>query len=314
MWYIVTDTNDPKNAESLGINFSPKLAYADTGRAVRTARMVYGGDLEFEAGTVDFSPVRTIVPGPAPNFFPPILATPGSMGDEFYSPLVKVRNSQNFIYNAPIVASNVPAAVLQQFENGTSSFPQAYSILHDKVVRISPADSTVTLRLTTGFSFGRPILYLSVDAIGEVTATLEGATFAPALGDLTIGRDDSLFSPVERLFAVVNGFTNGDIPSSNEGETTHPTRQGLNSAIRDGTSPLNVLGGIPTVATDYSPLWDVNLGEWTKYAVESNYRVRWLDEFQILGFAQRGWITGPGGAEFGSSGDIVNCPPVMRLL
>jgi hypothetical protein len=45
---------------------------------------------------------------------------------------------------------------------------------------------------------------------------------------------------------------------------------------------------------DYSPLWDANVGEWTKEAVDGNLRVRLLEEFQILGLVQRGLITGPG--------------------
>lgn len=80
---------------------------------------------------------------------------------------------------------------------------------------------------------------------------------------------------------------------------------GLNSALRGDGPPFNVLGGIPTIAADYtSPLWDVNVGTWTAEAVDNGYyRTRWfLEEFQILGFVERGLVTGPGGATFGSSG------------
>ena len=77
---------------------------------------------------------------------------------------------------------------------------------------------------------------------------------------------------------------------------------------------LNILGGIPTVATDYSPLWDLNVGEWTADAIAQGYRSRLTGEFDVLGFVQRGWITGPGGAQFGSTGFIVNCPIVFRFL
>jgi len=75
-----------------------------------------------------------------------------------------------------------------------------------------------------------------------------------------------------------------------------------------------VLGGIPIVANDYSPLWDVNLGEWTNESIEKGYRSRLTEEFQILGFAQKGWITGPGGSPFESSGIVVNCPIAFRFL
>ena len=103
-------------------------------------------------------------------------------------------------------------------------------------------------------------------------------------------------------------FTNGPTGSNN------PQRQGLNSAIADGRSPLNILGGIPTIATDYSPLWDMNLGEWTQAAIDNGYRSRLIEEFQILGFVEQGWVTGPGGEPYGSVGIIVNCPIVFRFL
>ena len=120
-------------------------------------------------------------------------------------------------------------------------------------------------------------------------------------------------SAVERIFVVTNGFTNGDLGKSATIKN-HPGRNGLNSALRGDGGPLNVLGGIPTIATDYSPLWDVNLGTWTPEAVRDGYRTRWLEEFQILGFAERGLVTGPSGEAFGSTGIIVNCPIVFRFL
>ncbi len=79
-------------------------------------------------------------------------------------------------------------------------------------------------------------------------------------------------------------------------------------------SPLNVLGGIPTIATDYSPLWDLNLGFWTQEAIDKGYTGRSTEEFEILGLAERGWITGPDGAPYGSTGIVVNCPIVWRFL
>jgi len=37
VWYIVTDTDDKGNADALGLNYSPKLTFADVGHAVRKA-------------------------------------------------------------------------------------------------------------------------------------------------------------------------------------------------------------------------------------------------------------------------------------
>jgi len=299
VWYILTDTTDAENAAALGLNFAAKLQYAAVGRGARHATLEKDTTLTFESGTVDFSPKRRVVPGTAPNYFPPKAAEPGSIGDQDYSPLVKIDNAGGAIYNAPIVAFNVEASQIN-FCDGNPD----YSLVHDKVVRICPSDQTVTLQLTEGFSFARPVLYLSMDANDPVVATLEGVTMAPGLKDITVGHDDSAFSATERLFLFANG------PTGKE----NPQRQGLNSAISDGLSPLNVFGGIPTVATDYSPLWDLNLGVWTRDSIEKGYRSRLLQEFQVLDFAEKGFITGPNGGKFGSTGFIVNCPIVWRYL
>ncbi len=300
VWYVVTDTDDAGNAAALGLNYSPKLTYTDVGMAVRKATLSKDFELVFEAGTVDFSPARSVTPGPAPNYFPPSAVQPGSVGDEAYSPLVKVTNAGGRIYNAPIVAFDVDTATLDAFCDGNAD----HSITHDKVVAICASKGTVTLELTPGFSFARPVLYVSLDANHPAPATLEGATHAPGLNSVTLGGDDSLFSAVERIFVFVNGPTGKG----------NPQRQGLNSALSDGRSPLNVLGGIPTIATDYSPLWDLNPAVWTNAAIERGLRSRVTEEFAILGLVEQGWLTGPDGGEFGSAGFVVNCPIVFRFL
>jgi hypothetical protein len=300
VWYIVTDTDDKGNADQLGLNYSPKLTYADVGRSVRRATLDGKFHLVFDAGTVDFSPKRSLTPGDAPNFFPPKQFQPSGVGDKDYTPLVKITNAGGHIYNAPVVAFNVSAETLNQFCNGNPN----HGIVHQKVLKICPRDKTVTMLLTTGFSFAKPVLYLSTDTNNRLTATLEGATYAPGLEDIQGGGDDSLFSPVERIFVFANGHTGKD----------NPQRQGLNSAISDGASPLNVLGGIPTVATDYSPIWDINPAVWTQKAIELGYRSRMTEEFSILGMVQKGWITGLDGKKFGSVGLVVNCPIVYRFL
>src|SRR5215208_7084787 len=63
VWYIVTDTNDKGNADALGLNYSAKLTYAGVGKAIRTATLDKDASLTFDAGTVDFSPERMVVPG-----------------------------------------------------------------------------------------------------------------------------------------------------------------------------------------------------------------------------------------------------------
>jgi hypothetical protein len=305
VWYVLTDTTDRDNAAALGLNFSAKLFYAAvTSRAVRTATLQKDNTLLFESGTVDFTPEHVVTPGPPTLPFPPLEAKAGSVGDATYSPLVRIMNAGGHIYNAPIIAmgDNV-----QDFADSSGKPNRRF--VHDKVVAIHISTtnafaSTVTLALTTGFSFAKPVLYLSTEASNETTAALEGATLAQGLEDIRVGNDDSAFSAIERLFLTVNGPTGCD----------NPQRQGLYSALTDGRGPLNVLGGIPTVATDYSPLWDVNAGEWTQMAIDRGWRSRVIDEFQVLALVEAGAITGPGGTKWGSSGSVVNCPIVFRFL
>ena len=101
-------------------------------------------------------------------------------------------------------------------------------------------ESLVGHGVTLGYTFGKPIFYLSTEANDPVVATLEGATYTPALKDVPFALEDA--SPgeaAERIYAIVNGPTGID----------NPFRQGIDSALSDkGThGPLNVLGGIPTI-------------------------------------------------------------------
>ena len=299
VWYILTDTSDQANADALGLNHSAKLAYAAVGKAARNATLGTDATLTFDRGTVDFTPEHQLVPGDAPNPFPPKVAEPGSVGDADYSPLVQITNSGNAVYNAPVVAFDVDAAELDFCDGNVD-----YALVHDHVTKICPDDMTVTLELVTGFSFARPVLYLSTEANDPIAAALEDATLAPGLDDLTVGMDDGAFSAIERIFITVNGPTGPD----------NPQRQGLNSALTDQLSPLNVFGGIPTIATDYSPLWDANVGVWTQEAIDKDYRSRLYEEFNILGLVEQGHLTGPDGAEYGSTGIVIVCAVAARLL
>lgn len=314
-WFVITDTTDEGNARALGLNYSPKLEYL-TSEAGATARLSNASVLVNRTGKVNFAPDFSLVPGDISPFPPASFSAPQE-GDEFYSPYVRLPESSGRVYNAPIVAGSIDEDVLNKWCNGIPEDDEehAYRQLHSKVVAICPRDFSVTLSLTPGFSFAKPVLYLSLDASDEMAAAMEDATYAPRMSNMNVGGDDSAFSAVERIFAMTNGFTNADLaPGAPLNQTVHPSRQGFNSALSGEGSPLNILGGIPTVATDYSPAWDLNAGEWTTYAVENGIRDRLVDEFQILGFVQRGYITGPAGGAYGSTGIIVNCPIVHRFL
>lgn len=157
VWYILTDVDDPGVAAELGLNFSAKMTFM--ANAARTANLNANADLIFDAGTVNFLPKRSVTPGPPGSEFPPTAYRPGAVGDANYSPYVQIVNEGGVIYNAPIVAFNVNASDIN-FPNGKVD----YSKVHDEVLAIDPVNMTVTLNLINGFSFGRPVWYLSMDA------------------------------------------------------------------------------------------------------------------------------------------------------
>ena len=126
---------------------------------------------------INFASSDVLTPGDAPNFFPPKAAQPGSVGDADYSPLVEFANAKNALFNMPMVAFNVSEDDLNKMCDGIVD----YTKVEDKVLKICPRDGTVTLKLTLGYTFGKPIFYLSTEANDPVVATLEGATYTPAV-------------------------------------------------------------------------------------------------------------------------------------
>jgi hypothetical protein len=169
----------------------------------------------------------------------------------------------------------------------------------DKVVSIDTSQLTVTYRETNGFQGGKPVRYISTDATDPLAATLEDATLAPDLNAAPSPGDDSGKSARATLVAFVNGQTGAN----------NPQRQGLNSAVAGDGDPLNVLKWNPSQG-NYSPLWDVNLAQWSAADVNAGRNVRQTDVGTIQNLADHGEITAPGGGTFGASGFIVNCPIV----
>jgi hypothetical protein len=245
VWYILTDVDDQEVATLLGLNFSAKLTFAANG--ARTANFDSQGRLIFDHGTVDFSPDRRVVPGPADAPFPPVEAQPGAVGSADYSPLVRVLNAGGVIYNAPIVAFGVAAADIT-FPNGGVD----YRKVHDEVVAIdpSPGKQTVTLSLVNGFSFGRPVWYLTMDCSTPTCAAIEHNTFAPLLQQIVTGFDDSFPSPVERIFIATNGPSEGDATTPNARGSLRicstATARIIPSAASRRSRPIIARSGMPS--------------------------------------------------------------------
>ena len=296
VWYVLLDASNRDTAERLGINFSDKLANADIGGAVRQVEMAPEGELVFDAGRVDFQPERLVEPGPTGSAFPPARAFPGSIGDEDYTPLIRIGAGGSTIFNAPVLAFDVDADSLNVFCRGSAD----HGLMHDKVVRICPRDGTVTLSLTDGFAGGKALSYVSTESNVALVAALEGATHAPRLGDLPTAPDDTAWSAVEPIFVVINGATG----------LANDARQGLASALSDGLSPRNVTGDVPGLGTGYSPLWSSHPVVWDTDAMDLRVLISSASEVRALESA--GAVHGFDGGAIRADGILVNCPVIFR--
>lgn len=330
VWYILTEASDAGLADTLGLNFAPKLSnLRSVKRAVQRVTIDAPDTNKFGSGTVhfqgipNFSPNRTLVAGP--TGFPPALAIPGAVGDKHYSPFIRIAHTAT-VYNAPIVAVG----------NGRFDVTH-HTNTHDRVLAIHRArhagpgqfyGASVELLDINGFDSGKPIIYLSTDASDPATAVLERATFVPALRQTPyVGGDDFLGSSRERIFSFVNGQTGRGNPEAqglahlikdgHASEDAALSNTALIDALRHDGDALNVQGDFPTLGqanrqASYSPLWDATFGQWTAKAVKAGLNTRQTDEFQILHLAatRPDLLTGPDGMPYGSTNVLINCPVI----
>jgi hypothetical protein len=302
VYYVITDASDRSVARSLGVNFTPKLANAADTSAVQHSSSNDPDAITVPAG-VDFSPVRVLVP--SATGFPPLAAAPGAVGNEGYSPLVELPNG--VVVNAPQIGDGVNT-------NGADKTHWA-----DKVTTVDAARHTVGYAITNGCYEDQSVHYTSFDASLEGPAAIEDVTFAPALGNVPFpdcGTFDILVPGTfvapgcarESLIAFINGQTGRD----------NTQRQGLNAAILDLQSPLNILEDVPNAGGQfhYSPMWDIHLLQWNA-TVPVASRLRQTDFARAVGLvgSQAQSITPQGTASdtFQTSGFIVNCPLISMF-
>ena len=136
--------------------------------------------------------------------------------------------------------------------------------------------------------------YLSFDANSEESATLEASTFAPAESDILQS------GATEIIYTIVNGRTGRN----------DPERQGLNSALSGEGPSLDILAQFREISAGYSPMWDVQLAEWTKEAIEKNQRKLITDGEDVTAKSETGLLVSPGGGPVRTTGILVNCPVV----
>ena len=336
VWYILTEASDFGLAKDLDVNFSPKLANMAVGcpRCVQDVTLKGSPKNKFGEGVVkfqgvpDFRPRRQLVPGPAtgPGAFPPASATPGAVGDSRYSPFIRIKGS-SVVYNAAIVASgDGPFDV----ERHTNTADRVLSIKKPKPAEPGKSSTpTAEMLLVRGKEADQTIFYLSTDTSQRTAATLERATFVPLLQrSAFVGGDDTLGAARERIFLFSNGQTGANNPEAQglshliaDGRSADDAslkNTGLLKALRDNDGDAqNVLGDFPSLADPrhanaYSPLWDAQVGEWSKKAVREGLNKRQTDENRILNLAAKrpDLLTGPGGSPYGSAGFVINCPTV----
>src|SRR5690348_16193502 len=107
VWFVLTDVSDLDTSRKMGLTWASSLSKAKELPSTRVAEMDESNNFTFKSGRVDFSPVQTLTAGETPNFFPPRSARAGSVGDAHYSPLVRVANRNDIVFNAPMIAFNV---------------------------------------------------------------------------------------------------------------------------------------------------------------------------------------------------------------
>jgi hypothetical protein len=76
---------------------------------------------------------------------------------------------------------------------------------------------------------------------------------------------------------------------------------------------LNILGGIPTINLDYSPIWRLFPVVWTADAIEKGYRTKLTNAIDIENAGAKGIVESIAGGPPKAVGFLVNCPVVYRI-
>jgi hypothetical protein len=291
VYYILADSSNESQANSLGLNYAPSIGqtYTQRGSGTPTA-------LTF-SGVPDFTPDRVYTP--SKTGFPPAEAKPGTVADDDYSPFVKLADGTTL--DAPIVAKGAGPFDITTHKNTA-----------DRVLAIDSARHTVTILLARGFFNGSQVLYLSTDASDPGVASIERATYTKKLAN-------SSPSSEQPIVALANGQTGVNNPQAQGlahlALDEHLSQDAVASNTAALGSPLNVLATFSagSSAAAYTPLWAANVGVWSQSAVAAGQNKRVTSVGQAYALAGRGEITSPDGKQFGPAGFVVNCPVVAFI-
>jgi hypothetical protein len=285
VWYIVTESSDRADAARRGVTWAPRLA-ALAASAAAQAGTETSGVIHYSAG-IRFTAGRVMRANPDSGF-PALEARPGSVGENGYSPFVRL--GSGVVVNAPIVADEYHAI--------------------DRIVSLDVAAGRAVLRLARGYGSGRHVWYISTDASDATVAAFERSTYAPVLASAPRVASVAAGSARFGILVVANGDT----------DVTSPDRQGMQSALRSGLSPLNVLQAAPLPGdTVYTPAWDLHLVAWTTAAIAAGRRAKVITWDAARVYAARGDLVSdtPGDAHNAAlgglvaAGIVVNCPVML---
>jgi hypothetical protein len=282
VWYIVTDSSEKADAQRREAVFAPLLGSVGTGcsACVRSATESHGA-IAFP-GAPNFGPKRSYVA--SATGFPPTAAVPGATASNGYTPFLRIGAA---VVNAPIVAT------------GDGPFDvRTHTNTEDRVVAIDSAKKTVTLALVKGFFGGKRVVYLSTEASDLAAATVERATYVPAL------KAKSGIVPID---VVANGSHQGLAFVALHGNLSLPATTANVATLGSALDVLSTFPAGPTAAA-YSPLWNVEVVAWKSPALAA-HRDRVLTSLaDVASVANE--TSGPGGKPVGPVGFVVNCPVI----
>ncbi|KZS40991.1 hypothetical protein AWE51_23860 [Aquimarina aggregata] len=253
-YYVITEASDKFMAKKLGVIFAPRMAASIGSGGEQRGYFTRRGRLVFE-GSVDFSPKRSLVPGPTSDDgllfgFPPAEVNPGAIADANWSSYVVLPSG--VVINAQPVANST--GIHDRIPNPNGNGPQQEDDLNNP--NFAPDQASVVMQLLDGWQNGKPYYFhIVTDTSDPGPATIELGVFAPRLAQL----------PTFGLFP--GGSMLPFSPTAN-GRTTDTDGfgvQGLNSASlsdRQVQDPTNTFPIDPR-DTRYAPMWDAHITEFT---------------------------------------------------
>ncbi len=309
-YYVITEASDRFMAKKLGVIFSPRMAASIGSGGEQNGYFNRRGRLVFE-GSVDFSPKRSLVTGPADGLlfgFPPAEANPGAIADSKWSSYVVLPSG--VVINAQLVANST--GIHDRIPNPNGNSIEDQDDLNNPNLAIDQA--SVVMQLLDGWQDGRPYYFhIVTDTSDPGPATIELGVFAPRLANL----------PTFGLFP--GGSMLPFSPTAN-GRTTDTDGfgvQGLNTASLSDQQVQDPTNTFPIDPRDnrYAPMWDAHVTEFTIPEVDrpilrSFDQVNQLLEEGILipfrGNANPSPLANSLSDLLTATGAIINCPVITQ--